>query len=115
MFDNAKSGTVANQFAIDPATLGGFMAKAKAGLGNVKLAALPTENNKFYQFSDSNTSMYTDQLSTSAGVGSGVSRIIYSSDRMGNAEIEAGITDQFNTMKAVYPQFQNFLEFYVNK
>lgn len=115
LFDNAKSGTVANQFAIDPATLGGFMAKAKAGLGNVKLAALPTENNKFYQFSDSNTSMYTDQLSTSAGVGSGVSRIIYSSDRMGNAEIEAGITDQFNTMKAVYPQFQNFLEFYVNK
>lgn len=115
LFDNAKSGTVANQFAIDPATLGGFMAKAKAGLGKLKLAAMPTENTKFYQFSDSNTSMYTNQLSTSAGVGSGISRVIYSSDRMGNAEIEAGITDQYNTMKPMYYQFQNFLDFYVNK
>ena len=57
LFDNAKSGTKANQFAIDPATLGGFMAKAKAGLGdNIKLAALPTENTSLYQFNDTNSS-----------------------------------------------------------
>lgn len=93
------------------------MGKAKNGLGKlVKLVALPTENTKFYQFNDSNTDMYSEQLSNSAGVGSGVSRVIYSSDRMGNAEIEAGITDQYNTMsKALYPQFENFLNFYVNK
>lgn len=116
LFDNAKSGTKANQFAIDPATLGGFMAKAKAGLDSlIKLAALPTENTRMYQFNDTNASMYTDQLATSAGVGSGVSRVIYSSDRMSNAEIEAGITDQYNTMKALYYQFENFLDFYVNQ
>lgn len=115
--DDAKSGAAPNQFAISPKTLGAFMGKAKNGLGKlVKLAALPTENTKFYQFSDSNTDMYSEQLSNSAGVGSGVSRVIYSSDRMGNAEIEAGITDQYNTMsKALYPQFENFLNFYVNK
>lgn len=114
--DTVKSGQVADQFAIKPATLGAFMAKAKNGLGNlVKLAALPVENSHFYQYTDNNTSMYTDQLANSAGVGSGVSRVIYSSDRMSNAELEAGITDQYNTMKGLYPQFENFLNFYVNQ
>lgn len=116
LFDNAKSGTKANQFAIDPKTLGAFMSKAKAGLADsIKLAALPTENTSLYQFSDSNPDMYTDQLATSAGVGSGVSRVIYSSDRMSNAEIEVGITDQYNTMKSLYYQFENFMDFYVDQ
>lgn len=117
LFDNAKSGTNADQFAINPKTLGAFMGKAKAGLGSlVKLAALPVENSKMYQFTDSNTNMYSDQLTNSAGVGSGVSRVIYSSDRMSNAEIEAGLTEQYTTMAmALYPQFQNFMEYYGNK
>lgn len=116
LFDNAKSGTKANQFAIEPKTLGGFMAKAKAGLGeSIRLAALPTENTDMYQYNDNNPNMYNQQLSTSAGVGSGVSRVIYSSDRMGNAEIEAGITDQYETMRVLYYQFENFMDFYVNQ
>ena len=122
LFDNAKSGTIANQFAIDPKTLGGFMAKVKEGLQNVgnsgpttKAVAMPVENIKWFQFNDSNTGMYEQQLANSAGVGSGISRVIYSSDRMSNAEIEAGIIDQYNTVKQVYAQFNNFLEFFVNK
>lgn len=122
LFDNAKSGTTANQFAIDPATLGAFMGKVKEGLQNVgttgpttKAVAMPTENIKWFQFSDSNPTMYEQQLSNSAGVGSGISRVIYSSDRMSNAEIEAGIIDQYNTVKQVYSQFNNFLEFFANQ
>lgn len=122
LFDNAKSGTTANQFAIDPATLGAFMGKVKEGLQNVgttgpttKAVAMPTENIKWFQFSDSNPTMYERQLSNSAGVGSGISRVIYSSDRMSNAEIEAGIIDQYNTVKQVYSQFNNFLEFFGNQ
>ena len=122
LFDNAKSGTTANQFAIDPATLGAFMGKVKEGLQNVgttgpttKAVAMPTENIKWFQFSDSNPTMYEQQLSKSAGVGSGISRVIYSSDRMSNAEIEAGIIDQYNTVKQVYSQFNNFLEFFGNQ
>ena len=122
LFDNAKSGTTANQFAIDPATLGAFMGKVKEGLQSVgttgpttKAVAMPTENIKWFQFNDSNTSMYENQLANSAGVGSGISRVIYSSDRMSNAEIEAGIIDQYNTVKQVYSQFNNFLEFFANQ
>lgn len=116
LFDNAKSGTKSNQFAIDIPTLGGFMAKAKAGLGTlIKLAALPTENTKFYQFTDNTPDMYKDQLSTSAAVGSGVSRVIYSSDRMSNAEVEAGIIDQYNTVRPMYQQFNEFMNFFGNQ
>ena len=122
LFDNAKSGTTANQFAIDPATLGAFMGKVKDGLQNVgstgpstKAVAMPVENIKWFQFSDNNPTMYEQQLANSAGVGSGISRVIYSSDRMSNAEIEAGIIDQYNTVKQVYSQFNNFLEFFGNQ
>ena len=116
LFDNAKSGTKANQFAIDPAAIGGFMQKAKAGLGSLtKLAAMPLENTKFNQFQDNNTNMYSNQLATSAGVGSGISRVIYSSDRQSNAEIEAGLNDMYQTMRPLYAQFSNFMEYYANK
>lgn len=116
LMDGLKSGDKPNQFSISPTTLASFMGKAKAGLGKLKLAAMPTENTKFYQFSDNNPNMYENQLRTSSGVGSGISRVIYTSDRMSNAEIEAGVTDQFNTMaQSLYPQFSNFMNFYANK
>ena len=98
------------------------MGKVKEGLQKVgstgpstKAVAMPVENIKWFQFSDSNPNMYEQQLSDSAGVGSGISRVIYSSDRMSNAEIEAGIIDQYNTVKQVYSQFNNFLDFFANQ
>ena len=116
LFDNAKSGTTANQFAIDPASLAHFMTLAKAGLSStVKLAALPTENLKWYQFNDSNPDMLSTQLKSTAAQGIGASRIIYASDRMSNAEVEASLNEIYQTMKPLYYQFNNFLDYYVNQ
>ena len=115
-FDNAKSGTQADQMVFNPKTLGQFMSKAKTGLSNgIRLAALPLKNLDMYQFEDKNTDMYQTQLSTSAAVGTGLSRVIYSTDRMSNAEIEAAKDETYNTMKPLYYQFSNFMEFYANK
>lgn len=114
--ENRAAGDKPDQFTLNTSTLQAFMRNVNKGLGNLyKAVAMPTESSKFYQFSDSNPNMYQDQLSNSAGVGSGISRVIYSSDRMSNAEVEAGIIDQYNTMAAVYPQFDSFLDFWVNK
>lgn len=116
LFDNAKSGTQKNQFAIDPKTLGAFMSKVKQGLGNtIKVAAMPTSDNKFFQYNDGNPSMYTTQVSSTAGVGSNVSRVIYSSDRMSNAEIEAGQNETYQTMRPLYDQFSKFMNFFGNQ
>lgn len=115
-FDTAKSGTVSDQTVFKPSTLGGFMAKAKAGLDNAtKLVAMPLQNLKWYQFEDKNPDMYTNQLSTSAAVGSGLSRVIYSTERMSNAEVEAAMNETYQTMKPMYYQFSNFMEFFANK
>ena len=115
-FDTAKSGTQSDQTVFKPNTLGGFMAKAKNGLNNsTKLAAMPLKNLKWYQFEDKNNDMYSRQLSNSAAVGTGLSRIIYSNDRMSNAEVEAAMNETYQTMKPLYYQFSNFMEFFANK
>lgn len=116
LFDNAKSGTKADQFAIDPSTLGVFMGKVKAGLPEqIKGVAMPTENTKMYQYTNSNPDMYDNRLKNTAGTGGGISRVIYSSDRMSNAEIQYAAEQQYNIMKPLYSQFQNFLNFFANK
>ena len=116
LYDGAKSGTVRNQFSIDLKTLGALMSKVKQGLSNtLKAVAMPTADNKFFQYEDKNPDMYTTQISSTAGVGSNVSRVIYSSDRMSNAEIEAGQNETYQTMKPLYDQFGKFMDFFANK
>ena len=116
LFDAAKSGQKANQFSIDPKTLGTFMSLVKKGLqSTIKAVAVPLENIKFFQFEDKNPNSYTNELTTTAGIGTGISRVIYSSDKMSNAELEAALNEVYQTMKPMYAQFNNFLDFYVNQ
>lgn len=116
LFDSAKSGQKANQFSIDPKTLGTFMSLVKKGLQRtIKAVAVPLENIKFFQFEDKNPNSYTNELTTTAGIGTGISRVIYSSDKMSNAELEAALNEVYQTMKPMYAQFNNFLDFYVNQ
>lgn len=116
LFDSAKSGQKANQFSIDPKTLGTFMSLVKKGLqSTIKAVAIPLENIKFFQFEDKNPNSYTNELTTTAGIGTGISRVIYSSDKMSNAELEAALNEVYQTMKPMYAQFNNFLDFYVNQ
>ena len=116
LYDQARSGQKANQFSIDPKTLGAFMQKVKSGLNGVaKIAAVPLANIKYFQFEDKNPNSYTNELTTTAGIGTGISRVIYSSDKMSNAELEAALNEVYQTMKPMYAQFNNFLDFYVNQ
>ena len=116
LYDQARSGQKANQFSIDPKTLGAFMQKVKSGLNGVaKVAAVPLANIKYFQFEDKNPNSYTNELTTTAGIGTGISRGIYSSDKMSNAELEAALNEVDQTMKPMYAQFNNFLDFYVNQ
>lgn len=116
LFDNAKSGTVSDQFAIEPKTLGKFLGAVKRGLGkHIGVGAMPTENTDFYQFNDANPNMYTNQLSATSGIGASLSRVIYSSDRMSAAEIQYAAETQYHIMKPLYAQFENFLNYFGNK
>ena len=116
LLDKQKSGQVKDAMAWSGKTLENFMKLVKLGLSeSVNAVAMPTNENKFYQFENKNPNMLENQLKISAGNGVSASRVIYSSDKVTKDELEAQITNDYNIVKKVYNQFNNFLDFYVNK
>jgi len=89
----------------------------KTGLNNskVRIGAMPTEEVEWYQYQDYNKDMYDKQLKQSAGQSASASRMIYADDKMSQSELENAIITDYNTVKKVYSQFNNFLDLYVNR
>jgi len=116
MMDNTKS-IVADQFAVNPKTAGQLLQMLKAGLNNsrIRIGAMPTEEVEWYQYQDYNKDMYGSQLKQSAGQSASASRLIYADDKMSQTEIENAIITDYNTVKRTYAQFNNFLNFFVNR
>lgn len=114
-FDNAKSGTKFDQLKFAPQTIGGFMKKARQGLDEcIKVAALPLEGLKMMQYEDKNPTLEYSQLESTSAAGSFVSNPIYATERMSIAEVESGLVTMYQTMRHLYAQFENFLEFQAN-
>lgn len=105
-----------NATEFDPVVLGELLAMVRNSIGKyVKVGAMPTKEVEWRQFKDENTSMYQDQLGTSAATGAAASRIIYSTDKMSQEEIRNAILTDYQVVRKLYPQFEKFLGFYVNK
>lgn len=117
LFDNAKSGTQKNQFAIDPNTLGTMMALIAKGVKkNVQPVAMPTGDNKFDEYQDYNPDMYENKLVSSAGQGVSASSLIYTDQKMMQFEMQQAVeTDFTGIADAMYPQFEAFLNYFVNR
>lgn len=113
---DSKSGNKANQFAIDPKTMGQFMNLVKSGMENkVKPMALPLEDIKGWQFNDTNPSMANNQLVKASAQGASASSLIYTTDKMAQFEMENAIYADYNFIKPIYEQFNQFLNFFINK
>lgn len=116
LFDNAKSGTQKNQFAIDPKTLGQLMAIVSGALKDkVQPVAMPTEENKMFQLSDSNKDMAVTQYNTSSGQGASANSLIFTTERMMQFELQQAIETDYAFMKPLYRQFNQFMNFFVNR
>lgn len=116
LLDKQKSGQVADAMAWKPSTFKTFMQLVSAGLDkNVKAVAMPAENIHFYQYENKNPEMLSDQLKITSGSGASASRIIYSSDKVSQAELEAQITNDYNIVARMYSQFEAFLNYYINR
>lgn len=106
----------ANSTAFDPVRLGTLLQIVKQAIDkHVVVGAMPVEENKWYQFKDENTSMAETQIKTTLASGAGASRILYASDKMSQEEIRNAILSDYNVMRKLYAQFNNFLDFYVNQ
>lgn len=106
----------ANATAFDPVRLGTLLQIVKQAIGkHIVVGAMPSEENKWYQYKDENTSMAETQVKSTLASGAGASRILYSSDKMSQEEIRNAILADYNVMRKIYTQFNNFLDFYVNQ
>lgn len=104
-----------NNTAFTPKTLGSLMAVAKKALGDsIALGALPLNEVKMHQLTDTNKDMYSSTIATSVTNGAGASRILFASDKMSETEVIAAVTSDYNIMASLYKQFNSFLNFYVN-
>lgn len=115
--DKENVGNNKNAFTIDPKQVGQLMHLARKGINsNIKQIALPLEETRLYQFADNNSNMYKNQLSTSSALGGHNSSIIYSTDSMSQEQAQIASTIDYNSIaNSVYPQFEAFLNFFVNK
>ncbi len=116
MLDAQKSGEVKNAFAISPDVLGQFMSLVQSGLkNNMKSVALPLENTQWNQYTDSNNEMASNQYSSNVGQGVGASTTLYSTEKMSQSEVENAIYADYKFVSSIYKQFENFLNFFINK
>lgn len=112
---DAQSKT-GNNFDTDARLLGQFMSFMKSALGDsVKLAALPLEQIQPVLF-PAEKDLYKDYLKTTLATSGINSNLIFAdSDNRPNAietQLSLGVDEQM--MTALYPQFESFLEIFVN-
>lgn len=116
LFDNAKSGTQKNQWAIDPKTLGTLMGLVANSLKkNVQPLAMPTSDNKMEFYEDKNPNSVSNKLENSARQGASAHTMIYTSDKMMQFELQQAIEGDYQFMAQLYKQFSAFMNFFVNK
>lgn len=115
LIKNAKSGSVADQFAISPKQMGIYLGLLKQGLNDaIKVGGVPFEDVKVLDFPEEDSNVYEDYNNTTAGLSGVTSRVIYSSDRQSAAEMEASKDVDSMITTTVYGMFENFLNYQVN-
>ena len=111
-----KSSSVANQLAIDADVLGKFLGLASQGIENaIKILALPTEDIKGVEFENTDKDTYKNFMAITSSLLSG-GKVIFSTDENQNA-IETQLSLNLDELLAesIYPQFEEFLNYYANK
>ena len=111
-----KAGSVANQLAIDADTLGQFIGLATQGLeAAIKVLALPTEDVKGVEFKNTDNDTYQTFMSITSSLLSG-GKVIFSTSQNQNAiETQLSVNIDEMLVESIYPQFENFLDYYANK
>lgn len=115
-FDNAKSGTTTDQFAISPTVLGQLLNLVQSGLkNNIKPVPLPLENHKLSQFVDSSPLMAEYQVKNSSAQGASASPLIYNTGNLAQFAMEQAVETDYNLVAPLYEQFNTFMNFFVNR
>ena len=115
-YDNAKSGTVPNQMKITPEVMGKFLSLARQALDeSIGLTALPMKDAKVVDFTVEAQNRYTAyQRNLSANAVSSSASLL-TENKLNTFESQLALTIDENFVKGLYSQFENFLNYYINK
>lgn len=108
--------TVKDQFSISPSNLGNFLAIVKAAIGDgLKTAAAPLTNIQGIQFASDNE-LYKAFLRNASALSGVNSNLIFTNDLKMNAiETQLSLNTDEQLMMSLYPSFEQFLNYQVNK
>ena len=108
--------TVKDQFSISPSNLGNFLSIVKAAIGDgLKTAAAPLSNIQGIQFASDNE-LYKAFLKNASALSGVNSNLIFTNDLKMNAiETQLSLNTDEQLMTTLYPAFEQFLNYQVNK
>ena len=111
-----KSGNVKDALAIEPETMGKFLGLLRKGLDDsIKVGGAPFEDIKTLDFDSTDKDILDSYSSTMASSATSGGRILYSSDKQTAKETEISVAVDEYIMTYLYPYFEEFLEFQINK
>jgi hypothetical protein len=115
MLKDAKA-SVADMIAIDPKTLGEFIALVKSALSEaIGFASAPLEQLQAVSWPSENE-IYNSFLKTALASSGVNTNLIFSSDIKPNAiETRLSLNTDEQMMEALYPQFNKFMDFFINR
>ena len=105
-----------DQFNISPGLLGSFLALVKSAIGEaMKTAALPLANVQGISF-PGETDLYSTYLKTAMATSGVNTNLIFTQDqKLTTTEAQLSVDTDIQLMTALYPQFEGFLNYHVNR
>lgn len=116
MLKENKSGSVKDQLAVSPETMGKFLGLLKQGLSDaIKVSGVPFEDLKTLDFDGTDKQILQEYTKTTSALSGINSRLIFSLDKQSNIESQLSINVDEYLVTALYPYFEDFLNYYINK
>lgn len=108
-------GNVTDALAVSATTMGQILGAVMSAIGDsLNIINIPSDKIDSHEFTNTDSEAYSNFLSTTARlIGGG--NILFSSEKQNATETLMVINIDELLAEQVYPQFENFLDYYVNK
>ena len=116
LLNKTTQASTKDQFSISAKNLGEFLALVKSAIGSaIKTAAVPLTNIKGIDF-DADNELYSSYLKTVLATSGVNTNLLFTSDVKQNAiESQLALNVDENQLIALYPDFEKFLNYHINK
>lgn len=115
LLKDQKAGNTDDMLAVSPETMGQIVGACASALGSsFNILNIPSEDIKSHEFKNTNDGAYSDELETVASLMNG-GNTLFSTEKKTSVETQLALNIDEMLVENIYPQFNNFLNFYINK